>query len=155
MNTDLNAIQNFLQISPNLGTAGQPRREQFALIASAGYTSVINLALPTSWDAVADEAEIVTALGLTHYHIPVEWEAPAPQDLLQFCDLMDRLDGQKVFVHCARNMRVSAFVFLYRVLRKGMSPDACRPDLEKIWVPDEVWAEFIEMSIREFRELHE
>ena len=56
MTNDLSSIQNFLQISPTLGTAGQPFREQFTLIAAAGYTSVINLALPTSWDAVPDEA---------------------------------------------------------------------------------------------------
>jgi len=147
MTTDLSSIQNFLQISPTLGTAGQPFREQFTLIAAAGYTSVINLALPTSWDAVPDEAEIVSGLGLAHYHIPVEWEAPTRQDLIQFFDLMDLLEGQKVFVHCARNMRVSAFVYLYRVLRQGQSPAACRSDLEKIWQPDEVWAYFIQESL--------
>jgi protein tyrosine phosphatase (PTP) superfamily phosphohydrolase (DUF442 family) len=143
MTDDLSSIQNFLQISPSLGTSGQPLLAQFALIAAAGYDAVINLALPTSWDAVADEAEIVSGLGLAHYHIPVEWEAPTRQDLLHFFALMDLLDGQKVFVHCARNMRVSVFVFLYRVLRKGQSPDACRLDMDKIWKPEGVWAEFI------------
>ena len=143
MSDDLNRIQNFLEISPGLGTAGQPFREQFKLIADAGYTAVINLALPTSWDAVADEPEIVRGLGLAHYHIPVEWEAPTRQDLLQFFNLMERLSGQKVFVHCARNMRVSAFVYLYRVLRLGQSPEECRGDLEKIWEPDGVWEGFI------------
>lgn len=150
MPTDLNAIQNFLQLSPALGTSGQPFREQFALIAAAGYAVVINLALPTSLDAVPDESEIVNRLGLVHYHIPVQWEDPRPEDQLQFFDLMDLLEGQKVFVHCARNMRVSAFVFLYRVLRQGQSPAACRPDLEKIWRPDGVWADFIQESLRTY-----
>ena len=67
--------------------------------------------------------------------------------MIQFFDLMDLLEGQKVFVHCARNMRVSAFVYLYRVLRQGQSPAACRSDLEKIWQPDEVWAYFIQESL--------
>jgi protein tyrosine phosphatase (PTP) superfamily phosphohydrolase (DUF442 family) len=147
MTDDLSAIQNFLQISPNLGTSGQPFREQFALIAASGYEAVINLALPTSWDAVPDEAQIVSGLGLAHYHILVEWEAPTREDLRQFFDLMDRLEGQKVFVHCARNMRVSAFMFLYRMLRKGQSPAACQSDLEKIWQPNEIWATFIQESL--------
>jgi protein tyrosine phosphatase (PTP) superfamily phosphohydrolase (DUF442 family) len=147
MTDDISSIQNFLELSPTLGTSGQPFRDQFGLIASAGYTSVINLALTTSWDAVPDEPEIVRGLGLAHYHIPVEWEAPRRSDLLEFFDLMDLLEGQKVFVHCARNMRVSAFVFLYRVLRQGQSPAACRPDLEKIWQPEGVWQDFIQKSL--------
>jgi protein tyrosine phosphatase (PTP) superfamily phosphohydrolase (DUF442 family) len=148
MTTDLTSIQNFLQLSPTLATAGQPRREQFALIAGAGYDVVINLAMPDSWDAVPDEAELVTELGLAHYHIPVEWEDPHREDLVQFCDLMDLLEGQKVFVHCARNMRVSAFIFLYRVLRQGRPAVDCRPDLEKIWQPNEVWEEFIQKNMK-------
>lgn len=144
---DLNEIQNFLQISERLGTAGQPFREQFAAIRAAGYQAVINLAQADSWDAVAEEPEICRALGLEHYPIPVEWQAPQPQDLQQFFDLMDRLGEQKVFVHCARNMRVSAFVFLYRVLRRGEPPEPCRLDLEKIWQPNETWESFIESQL--------
>ena len=147
MAPDLTSIQNFLQLSPTLATAGQPRREQFALVAGAGYEAVINLAIPTSLDGVPDEAELFAELGLGYYHIPVEWENPSTEDLLQFFDLMDLLEGQKVFVHCARNMRVSAFIFLYRVLRQGRPAAACTPDLEKIWQPNGVWEDFIQKNV--------
>ncbi len=140
---DLNEIQNFLQISERLGTAGQPFRHQFPLLRQAGYQVVINLAQPDSWDAVPEEPEICRALGMEHFHIPVAWQAPTRQDFDQFCDLMDRLEERKVFVHCARNMRVSAFVYLYRLLRRGEPPDLCQPDLAKIWQPNEVWQKFI------------
>lgn len=144
---DVTHIQNFLQITPELGTAGQPLRGQFEAIGAAGYAAVINLAMPDSMDAVAEEDEIVSGLGLEYYPIPVEWEYPQPEDLSQFFERMDALRGQKVFVHCARNMRVSAFVYLYRVLHKGEPAEACRRDLEKIWTPNEVWEEFIQESL--------
>ena len=43
----------------------------------------------------------------------------------------------------AANMRVSAFVFLYRVLRQRISPSEAERDLHAIWQPDEVWSRFI------------
>jgi lipopolysaccharide biosynthesis regulator YciM len=60
---------------------------------------------------------------------------------------MDRLQGEKVFVHCARNMRVSAFVFLYRVLRQGVPADEALPDLLAIWQPNETWQRLIDAAL--------
>jgi protein tyrosine phosphatase (PTP) superfamily phosphohydrolase (DUF442 family) len=147
MENNLSQIQDFLQISNGLGTSGQPRREQFALIQEAGYQVVINLATSASWDVVDDEPQIVRALGMQHHAIPVDWGAPTMEDLQRFCDLMDSLQGQRVFVHCARNMRVSAFVFLYRVKRRGEPLEACRATMEEIWQPEGVWEELVEQAL--------
>jgi hypothetical protein len=46
-------------------------------------------------------------------------------------------------VHCAANKRVSAFVYLYRVLHEGVPEEEARKDLHAIWQPDEVWSRFI------------
>ncbi len=86
-------IQNFLKLSDQLGSAGQPFRDQFSLIADAGYTTVVNLAMPDSMDAVADEADLVRNLGMEYASIPVVWEDPRLSDLEQFFVLMDRLQG--------------------------------------------------------------
>ena len=148
MNTSLEQIQNFLPIYDGLATAGQPLQDQFALIAEAGYRVVINLATATSWDAVANEAEIVNSVGMEYHTIPVLWEAPRLENLRSFCDLMDSLQGRQVFVHCARNMRVSAFVFLYRVKRLGHNLDACRTTMQLIWQPQgDVWEELINNAL--------
>ena len=40
---ELSAIKNFVQLTPLVGTAGQPTKEQFGDIAAAGYVAVINL----------------------------------------------------------------------------------------------------------------
>lgn len=43
-----------------------------------------------------------------------------PRDqLFAFFAAMDRHRGERVWVHCAANMRVSVFLGLYRVIRQG------------------------------------
>ncbi len=140
---DLCEVCNYLPIGLDLGTAGQPSREQFGLVRAAGYELVINLAMPDSAGALPDEAELVTSHGMEYVPIPVVWEAPTAGDLECFFDVMDRARGRKVFVHCALNMRVSAFIFLYRVLRLGVSPDSARETMHLIWQPEGVWATFV------------
>ncbi|MBD1873139.1 protein tyrosine phosphatase family protein [Nodosilinea sp. FACHB-131] len=143
----LQAIRNYLVLSPTLGTAGQPTAEQFKAVAEAGYTVVVNLALSTSDNAIPNEAEVVKSLGMTYFHIPVVWEAPTPVDLAIFFKVMERNRDVKVLVHCALNMRVSAFVYLYRVLRLGIDPAVAIADLHRIWQPNPTWQTFIDQSL--------
>jgi protein tyrosine phosphatase (PTP) superfamily phosphohydrolase (DUF442 family) len=143
----LQAIRNYLALSPTLGTAGQPTAEQFKAVAEAGYTVVVNLALSTSDHAIPNEAELLKSLGITYFHIPVVWEAPTPADLAIFFKVMDRNREVKVLVHCALNMRVSAFVYLYRVLRLGVDPAVAIADLHRIWHPNPTWQTFIDQSL--------
>jgi protein tyrosine phosphatase (PTP) superfamily phosphohydrolase (DUF442 family) len=140
---DLVAIQNFQAVSDLLGTSGQPTPDQFAAIREAGYEVVVNLSMPDSPDAVPDESERITALGMEYIAIPVAWDRPNLDDLEQFFAAMERCQGRKVFVHCARNMRVSAFVFLYRVLRLDAPVEAAWREVLRIWEPNPVWQSFI------------
>ncbi|WP_217651847.1 protein tyrosine phosphatase family protein [Hydrococcus rivularis] len=100
-------IVNYYQITDKIATSGQPTREQFQKIADAGYESVINLALPSSKNALADEGTIVAGLGMAYFHIPVVWEAPKLDDVRLFFDVMKSLSDRKVWVHCALNMNES------------------------------------------------
>ena len=138
----LNRIRNFLQLDERLATSGMPRPEDFDLIGQSGFEVVINLAMPTSDHAMANEGDLVSRAGMTYIHIPVNFEAPRADDFARFAAIMDTLDGRRVFVHCAANMRVSAFVFLHRVQRGASRAEAER-DLKGIWNPDGVWRQFI------------
>jgi protein tyrosine phosphatase (PTP) superfamily phosphohydrolase (DUF442 family) len=140
----LTDIYSFHAINDRLGTAGQPTESQFRTVRDAGFEAVMNLALPTSDNALAHEGAIVTGLGMSYVHIPVDFKAPTSQDFHAFCRVMEAFDGQRVFVHCAANMRVSAFVFLYRVLHEHLPPAEAERDLHAIWQPDEVWSRFIQ-----------
>src|SRR5262245_27274629 len=141
-------IYNFRLISGQLGTAGQPTENQFRAVREAGFEAVINLALPTSDHALADEGSIVTGLAMSYVHIPVDFTAPTVTDFRTFCGVMAALEGRRVFVHCAANKRVSAFVFLYRRLHQRVGITEAERDLHAIWQPDEVWSRFIENQLK-------
>lgn len=141
-------IYGFRAIGGRLGTAGQPSEEQFRAIREAGFEAVINLALPTSDNALANEGSIVTGLGMSYVHIPVDFKMPTAQDFRAFCRVLEAFEGRRAFVHCAANMRVSAFVFLYRVLQERTPRAEAERDLHAIWQPDEVWSRFIENQLR-------
>jgi protein tyrosine phosphatase (PTP) superfamily phosphohydrolase (DUF442 family) len=152
MEEKLENIYNFVQISDRVATAGQPTQIQYPAIAAAGYQTVINLALKESANALLDEAEIATELGLEYIHIPVLWEAPTLEKFQEFVKAMNAHADRKIFVHCAANMRVSAFMYLYRQLEDARSDQLCprvdrataKLDLAKIWQPNEIWQNFIE-----------
>lgn len=149
MNTSpLSEIYNFRAIGDSLGTAGQPAEKQFKLIRDAGYQTVVNLALSSSDKAVPNEGSVVTGLGMAYVHIPVNFQAPTAQDFQSFCQVMDAFSSRPTFVHCAANMRVSAFIFLYRVLRKGIPAGEAERDLHAIWHPDETWSRFIQDQLK-------
>src|SRR5262245_36281905 len=143
----LSEICNFRVIGDRLGTAGQPTEAQFQAIHEAGFETVVNLALPTSDNALPNEGSVVTAHGMSYVHIPVNFQAPTSQDFQAFSRVMDAFDGRRVFVHCAANKRVSAFVFLYRVLREHVAVAEAERDLHAVWRPDEVWSRFIKQQL--------
>jgi protein tyrosine phosphatase (PTP) superfamily phosphohydrolase (DUF442 family) len=151
METTLAEIYNFRMLGGSIGTSGQPAKGQFRIIRDAEFEAVINLALPTSDNAVADEGAIVTELGMCYVHLPVDFKAPGSQDFDTFCRLMGSFEGRRIFVHCAANMRVSAFLFLYRVLYQDAGLKEAKQDLHAIWQPDTVWSGFLERELKRGR----
>jgi len=147
----LNHIRNFLRIDDRLATSGMPQPDDFAALRQAGFEVVINLALPTSDNALPNDGELVSAQGMTYVHIPVKFDAPQPADFEQFTRMMDACASRRVFVHCAANKRVSAFIFLHRV-RHGADRGTAERDLTKPWQPDGVWREFLNQRLAELKQ---
>jgi uncharacterized protein (TIGR01244 family) len=130
---DVQHIFNFLPISEKLATSGQPTSEQFTALRAHGYEVVINLAPDNASNAIANEAQVVSAQGMDYVHIPVDWQAPQLEDLQKFFATLEENRGRKTLVHCAMNLRVSSFVYLYRVLRESVpEPEAAVP-LNEMW----------------------
>ena len=133
----------YYQVTDKIATSGQPTQDQFCAIAEDGYKVVINLALASSSNALLDEDGIVTDMGMVYIHLPVLWEAPQIDDVQLFFHLMDVHKLRKVWVHCAKNMRVSCFLYLYQKYRLNLSEEqACYP-MNKIWRPKGVWQKLI------------
>ncbi|KOP24827.1 beta-lactamase [Hapalosiphon sp. MRB220] len=144
-------IYNFLQISDLIATSGQLTEEEFTIIKEAGYQLVVNLALPDSHNALINEKEIVEFQEMEYVHIPVVWEKPTFDNVKDFFQVMEANTSKKVFVHCAANKRVSAFMYLYRRLSQGINEAEAKKDLHQIWIPDYHWQKFIEQVINYYR----
>jgi hypothetical protein len=63
---------------------------------------------------------------------------------------MKAFPGLKIWVHCAMNMRVSVFIYLYRRLLLGESEKDASSIMSQIWSPNEIWQEFIRDVIENF-----
>lgn len=142
-------ITNLTILNDSLWTSGQPTRAELAEIAVAGFEVVINLAMPSSDNALPDEAELVQSLGMEYVHIPVVWDAPQPEDLKRFMDAMDTRHNRKIFVHCALNYRASAFTALWRVLRQGWEKEKAFAVQETIWQLEDhpTWKIFVTSAL--------
>ena len=141
-------IRGFLRLDDRIATSGMPLPEHFAAMRDAGFEVVINLAMPTSDNAMPNEGDLVSQQGMTYVHIPVNFEHPAPGDFEKFQRVMDIFAERKVFVHCAANMRVSAFMYLYRVGKDPGCKAQAIADMHQIWRPDGAWKDFIENQAR-------
>ncbi len=93
---------------------------------------------------------MVTRLRMKYIHLPVVWESPQISDLDQFFTIMQQSAGYKVFVHCVLNMRVSVFVYLYRVIFLMEDPKIAFQDLLEIWQPDDLWQAFIDTALKNY-----
>lgn len=143
----LEQIYNFRWRAPNLATAGQPLEDELHAVADAGFEVVIDLALLDAEYALPDEPGLVHSLGMRFFHIPVIWENPTLENFQQFCAVMDQVQGRKVFLHCAANMRVSVFLALYRMLHLGWSQAEAMAQVNDIWEPDAIWQCFMQTAL--------
>ena len=149
MNTDALAdIYKYRQVDDRLSTSGQPSVKQLAAIANAEFQVIINLALHDDPRySLPDEPSVVKGLGLKYVHIPVQFVAPKTADLYAFFEAMDANTGEKVWVHCAANIRVSVFLGLYRIIIQDWKQDDAFSLMRGLWEPDPVWSSFINATL--------
>ena len=133
---------NYVVATDRLHTAGQPDAAALAMLAEQGFELVVNLAPPSSANAVADEGKLVAEDGPTYVNIPVVWQKPTYEDFELFSAVMNGARDRKVLVHCQLNMRASAFTFLYRVIHEKTPPEEALTALRAVWIPRDQWATF-------------
>ena len=150
----LEDIFNFLSLSEKLFTGGMPKAEQLKDAAQRGVNLVINLAPHAVLDALPGESELVTSLGMQYINIPVIWNTPTKDGLDRFMDVMDENKDKTILVHCQANFRATAFVALYRIIRKGWEAEDAMAGMHKIWDTEDypIWKMFIEENLKRSRE---
>lgn len=147
----LASIHNYRPIDDVIATSGQPTVEQLADIAAAGYSAVINLALHDDPRySLPDEPGVVESLGLQYVHIPVGFTGPTENHLLKFFAAMAAHSNKKVWVHCAANKRVSAFLGLYWVIQQRWPRERAFALMHGLWQPDEIWNAFISNMLKKY-----
>lgn len=134
--SDPEDIRGWQRLTDRITTSGALRPDDPARLAAIGVAHVINLALDSHRDALADEGERCAALGIGYSHIPVPFDAPTDAHFKAFRAALDAMGGEAAHVHCIANFRVSAF--FYRLNRDylGMAEPQARALMEMQWAPD-------------------
>jgi uncharacterized protein (TIGR01244 family) len=142
---DIREIYNYIEVDDRISTGGQPTGEQIKAAAADGFTTVISLLPAQSEHALSGEAELVAALGMTYFYIPVEWGNPTEVDFSAFEQAMQAVRSGKVLIHCAANFRAAAFSCLYAQKHLGWTEARAEELRASIWRGSEypVWEEFI------------
>jgi len=136
-------IYNYRRVSERIATGGQPTAAQLSEVARGGCQIVINLGLHDAEYALPNERDLVQSLGMQYIHIPVLWENPEPDNVLRFCETLEKLGDRDLFVHCAANVRVSVFIALDRIIRQGDPVDEALDAVADLRLP-QVWRRFVD-----------
>lgn len=133
--SELTGIPNFLKLTDQVWTGGQPWPEHLPKLKDAGIKVIINLR-PHGEHAGEREAAKVKELGMSYFNIPVAYNAPEELDADDFLKLTDeQLKNGPVFIHCAVGARVGAFLIIRRVLRDSWDFDKALEEAIRIGLP--------------------
>ena len=145
----MNKILNYIKINELISTSGQPKIEELELIANEGFEVVINLAMPTTSNALENEDKIVTSLNMSYIHIPVDFENPKLSDLKLFLNILQALGANKVWIHCAKNYRVSAFMYVYHKYILHTPFEQIDLSIFDMWQPSLLWQELMKVQLED------
>lgn len=135
---------NFQYIHERLFTSGQPSAEQLKHIKEYGVNVVLNLALTNASEHLDNEDRICLDLGLNYIQLPICWDLPDAEQALFVLDTIDFLVKEhQVWVHCAKNYRVSALMYLYRQYYMNMDMPHAQHLLHQVWTPNDTWTGLI------------
>ena len=145
----MNKILNYVKINELISTSGQPKIEELELIANEGFEVIINLAMPTTSNALENEDKIVSSLNMSYIHIPVDFENPKISDLKLFLNVLQALGANKVWIHCAKNYRVSAFMYVYHKYILHTPFEQIDLSIFDMWQPSLVWQELMKVQLED------
>lgn len=145
----MNKILNYVKINELISTSGQPKIEELELIANEGFEVVINLAVPITSNALENEDKIVSSLNMSYIHIPVDFENPKISDLKLFLNILQALGANKVWIHCAKNYRVSAFMYVYHKYILHTPFEEIDLSIFDKWQPSLIWQELMKVQLED------
>lgn len=142
----LENILNYMQVTENIASSGQPNASELTIIADAGYDVIINLAMPDSENAIPSEGHLVTSNNIIYIHMPVPFDTPERFHLQSFIKIMETFTDKKVWVHCVKNYRASAFLYHYLHKSRSFSITEAQKAILPSWEPNEIWQRFMHLD---------
>jgi uncharacterized protein (TIGR01244 family) len=148
--SDPHDIRAWQRLDDRTTTSGKLEDADVARLEAIGVKHVINLALDTHPEALADEGAKLAAAGIGYTHIPVPFDAPRDDHFAAFQSKLNEIGEAPVHVHCIMNWRVSAFYYRLNRDHRGLDEADARALMEVQWSPEtsdypnaKTWAEFI------------
>ena len=129
--SDPSTIRNFMRVSGEFCTGGQPRMEHFAGLKAEGVKAVLNIRTPGEHRADEEKAA-VEAAGLKYFNVPVVYTAPSRESVDEFLKITDDVSNRPMFVHCTAAIRVGAYWLIRRVVRDGWTWDRAFAEARKV-----------------------
>jgi protein tyrosine/serine phosphatase len=115
------AIDNFGRVSATYFRGSQPEGDDYAVLASLGVKTVINLI--GDGDLDAGEQRQVESHGMRYVHIPMTTrEAPTAEQQALFLSIVNAAEHQPVYVHCVGGKhRTGVMTAVYRMTNDGLT----------------------------------
>ncbi|WP_245805971.1 protein tyrosine phosphatase family protein [Erythrobacter donghaensis] len=131
--SDPEGIRNCQRRPDGITTSGKLEAGDPARLAAIGVRHVVNLALDSHPEALADEAALMAATGIAYTHIPVPFDAPTSDHVAALEQALATHPGA-IHVHCIMNWRVTAFFYLLDCAAGVPEPEA-QARMAKVWNP--------------------
>jgi tyrosine-protein phosphatase SIW14 len=137
-------IDNFGQVSPTFYRGAQPKGEDFAALAAAGFKTVIDLAKEGD---LTEEANAKRA-GMDFVRIPMTThESPGPATIGQFLSLVNDPAKQPVYVHCIGGRhRTGVMTAIYRMTADAWTPIQAFKEMKQY----KFGADFLHQEFKDF-----
>jgi protein tyrosine phosphatase (PTP) superfamily phosphohydrolase (DUF442 family) len=129
--SDPSTIRNFMRVSSDFCTGGQPRMEHFAGLKVEGVKAVLNIRTPGEHRA-DEERAAVEAAGLKYFNVPVVYTAPTRESVDEFLRITDDVSNRPMFLHCTAAIRIGAYWLIRRVVRDGWTWDRALAEARKV-----------------------
>jgi protein tyrosine phosphatase (PTP) superfamily phosphohydrolase (DUF442 family) len=126
-------IRNWQRRPDGITTSGRLEAHDPARLAAIGVRHVVNLALDSHPEALAEEGTLLAAEGIAYTHIPVPFDAPTREHVAALAEALAAHPGA-IHVHCIMNWRVTAFFYLLDGAAGVPEPEA-RARMMAVWNP--------------------
>ena len=144
---DIKDVFNYYNIEGLADTSGQLTESELVLLSKKKYNTVINLAPVSAIEKkIINEKKILESLNINYIHIPVDFKCPKESDFKKFVNSFKQSENKKIWIHCAANMRVSAFMYKYRREVLNMDHNDIVDDLYVLWRPNKTWSNFLNLN---------